>query len=240
MFLFMLSSASWLMIWMHCNVDKPSIGLILWMINHVLLKGKVRSLLPPAMKVKSNQVSEGDVECSDPCFRCFERLLFSPLSTRLLVLCAGKSIFSTCAAQRNSDEMPSFSASLSKSGAGEGIWAGCRWHGCPGKHSVALGERSGWSCSLYWHVVLVCGLLPLSNLSSLLFSRKSLCSVSWWVRCSSNSFYFVYNRCILFHPCHREGCWRDSPSCLASDAILLYFCVYGRKLGARKVIRKPC
>lgn len=46
-----------------------------------LLMGKVRSLLPPAMRIKSNHVSEGDVEGSDPYFRFFGRLLFSPLST---------------------------------------------------------------------------------------------------------------------------------------------------------------
>lgn len=53
--------------------------------------------------------------------------------------------------------------------------------------------------SLHWHIVVVCGLLPPS---SLLFSRKSLCSVSGCVRCPSNSFYFVYNMSVLLCSIH--------------------------------------
>lgn len=177
---------------------------------------------------------------SDPYFRFFERLLFSPLRTLLLVLWRGKSFSSPSAWQGNSDEIPSFSTSPLK--AGEVIWARCRWHGWMSRHTVWSLEKglADQVVSVHWHIALVCGHFPLSSLSYLVFSRKCLCSVSGWVRCPSNSFYFVYQRCVLFCSCHREGCWRNSPSYLASDAILLYICFYGGNLEVRKVIRKPC
>lgn len=60
----------------------------------------------------------------------------------------------------------------------EGIWAGC-W--CPGTYHTRCVP---WSHSLadqvfssHWNIVLVCGLLPLFDLSSSPFSGKSSCSV---------------------------------------------------------------
>ena len=161
---------------MHCSADKSSIGMILWVMSHIPTHGwgQVSFSASPTMRVRSSLVPQGDVEQNNRCFRFF------PLSALSLLFWRRRPIFPVVCTARELRCRCLFSASLWKGGAGGGIWAGCPWCGCPGTYYTwCIPWRHGLAdqvFDLHWHIVLVCGLLSLSSLSSLAFTGKSSCS----------------------------------------------------------------